>query len=214
MSAFVAPAVTSFNTAIAGARVCRTAVARPARFSMKTSTAMPFMEVPAPLEDDSIVGNVGFDPFNLSSVFNLKFMQEAEIKHCRVAMLGALGMVFPEIWRFPGVPAMSAQQAHDVLVKTGGMSQILLFVSFLEIFGAIALKETLEGDREPGYFGFDPLGLGKNPDVFKKYQLSEIKNGRLAMIAVGGLYHSTLVSKSGIIDQLTHFKGVPVNILN
>eukprot|EP00177_Eucheuma_denticulatum_P005126 GFKZ01009337.1.p1 GENE.GFKZ01009337.1~~GFKZ01009337.1.p1 ORF type:complete len:215 (+),score=38.27 GFKZ01009337.1:284-928(+) len=214
MSAFIAPAITSFSATISGARVCTDSAVTPARFTMKKSAAMPFMNQPAVLDDDSIAGNAGFDPFNLSTTFNFKFMQEAEIKHCRVAMLGALGMIFPEIWRFPGVNAMSPQEAHDFFVKTGGMSQILLFVSFFEIFGAIALKETLEGERPAGYFGFDPLGLGKNPDVFKKYQLSEIKNGRLAMIAVGGIYHASLVSKTGVIDQLVHFKGIPVDILH
>lgn len=127
-------------------------------------------------------------------------------------MLGCLGLIVQELYQFPKLDPMSPQQAHDFFVKTGGMSQILLFVSFFEIFGAIALRETLEGDREPGYFGFDPLGLGKNPSVFKKYQLSEIKNGRLAMIAFGGLYHATLVSKQGIVEQLTHFKGVPAHL--
>lgn len=129
-------------------------------------------------------------------------------------MLGVLGVVIPEIIRFPGVKAMTPTEAHDFFVKTGGMSQILLFVSFFEIFGSVALKATLDGTRAPGYFAFDPLGLGKNPDVFKKYQLSEIKNGRLAMCAFGGLYHAGLVSKTGVIDQLTHFQGVPVSILN
>ena len=173
---------------------------------------MPFMEAPAALDDDTIIGNVGFDPLNLSSIFNIDFMREAEIKHCRVAMLGVLGMIVPEIYRFPQIPAMSATEAHDYFVKTGGMSQILLWVSFFEIFGAFALKATLAGEREPGYFGFDPLGLSKNPETAKKYKLSEIKNGRLAMCAVGGLYHATLVSKTGILDQLQHFQGVPAHL--
>ena len=34
--------------------------------------------------------------------------------------------------------------AHDVLVKSGGMSQILLWTSFLEIFGGIALFQTIQ----------------------------------------------------------------------
>ena len=92
------------------------------------------------------------------------------------------------------------------------MSQILLFVAFFEVIGAIALKETLNGDREPGYFGFDPLGLGKNPETYKRYQVSEIRNGRLAMIAFGGFYHGWLVSHQGTLAQLANFKGVPVNV--
>jgi hypothetical protein len=41
---------------------------------------------------------------------------------------------------------------------------------------------TGEGTREPGAFGFDPLGFSKDPTKRERYALSEIKNGRLAMI--------------------------------
>jgi hypothetical protein len=64
------------------------------------------------------------------------------------------------------------------------MGQILFWVTFAEVFGTIALFDTLEGKgRAPGDFKFDPLGLGKNPATLEKYQLAEIKNGRLAMLA-------------------------------
>lgn len=82
MFAFVAPAVTSFSSALTGTRVCRAPAVSRHAVSMKISQAMPFMEQPAVLDDDSIIGNAGFDPFNLSTAFNFKFMQEAEIKHC------------------------------------------------------------------------------------------------------------------------------------
>ncbi len=41
------------------------------------------------------------------------------------------------------------------------MSQILLWTSFLEIFGGIALFQTIQGKRYPGDFQFDPLGLSQ-----------------------------------------------------
>ena len=37
--------------------------------------------------------------------------------------------------------------------------------------------------------GFDPLGCGKDPNALARRQLVELKNGRLAMIAVGGMLH-------------------------
>ena len=46
-------------------------------------------------------------------------------------------------------------------MKSGGMSQILLWTSFLEIFGGIALFSTIQGRRYPGDFSFDPLGLSQ-----------------------------------------------------
>jgi hypothetical protein len=33
--------------------------------------------------DGSMVGDVGFDPLGLSSVADIKFLAEAELKHCR-----------------------------------------------------------------------------------------------------------------------------------
>lgn len=95
-------------------------------------------------------------------------------------MLGVLGWVFPELWRFPFpyFKALNPVEAHDYFVKTGGMSQILLFCAFAEVFGALALRETLDGDRDPGYFGFDPLGLGKDPAKWRQYQTAELKNGK------------------------------------
>lgn len=126
-------------------------------------------------------------------------------------MLGVVGYVMPEILRFPGVDPMSAADAHNFFVKTGSMSQILLWVSFLEIFGVLALRETIVGNKAPGDFGFDPLGFAKNPEAKKRYQLAELKNGRLAMCAIGGLFHANLISKTGILDQLAHFKGIPAH---
>ena len=38
-----------------------------------------------------------------------------------------------------------------------------------------------------GDFAFDPLGLGKNPATLEKYKVSELKNGRLAMLAFSGM---------------------------
>ena len=64
-----------------------------------------------------------------------------------------------------GLMQLPPIEAHDVLVKSGGMSQILLWTSFLEIFGGIALFQTIQGKRYPGDFQFDPLGLSQVPNT-------------------------------------------------
>ena len=81
-----------------------------------------------------------------------------------------------------------------------------MFIIAFEGVSCYALKQTLQGNSEPGNFGFDPLGLGKDPTVFKKYQANEIMNGRLAMIAIGGMIHQQWVTKMGSIEQLMHFQ--------
>lgn len=70
-------------------------------------------------------------------------------------MLAMLGIFVQELVTLPWpyFKPLLAADAHAYFVKTGGMGQILLFCGFFEIFGALALKETLDGNREPGDFG-------------------------------------------------------------
>jgi len=55
-----------------------------------------------------------------------------------------------------------------------------------------------------GDFKFDPLGFGKQD--MKTMQLKEIKNGRLAMLAIGGIVHHFFLTGKGPLELLTNFK--------
>jgi len=100
----------------------------------------------------------------------------------------------------------------DYFTKTA-LAQVLLFVSVWEILTTPAVIQMVTGksDRKPGYFGFDPLNLSSKWDKSKldKYQLSELKNGRLAMIAIGGLVHQAWLTKMGAIAQIQAGKFMP-----
>jgi hypothetical protein len=136
----------------------------------------------------------------------LYWMREAELKHCRVSMLAVLGWlatdgaIFGFPLRFPGeaysvanIP--SAYNAHDALVAQGSMSFLLIAVGFVEFCTGAALVQVSKGelDREAGDFQFDPLGLikGKNKEQVDNMKLKEINNGRLAMLAFGGIATQT-----------------------
>jgi hypothetical protein len=62
--------------------------------------------------------------------------------------------------------------------------------------------------REAGDFGFDPLGCGKDPNALARRRIVELKNGRLAMIAFGGVIHQQLLTKQGTLEQLANFKAI------
>jgi hypothetical protein len=116
-------------------------------------------------------------------------------------MLAAVGFVVPEFIRVPGeaysfeaIPRVI--DAHDALPDS--MIQIFGWISFLEAVSFPALANMNEFDRKPGDFGFDPLGLWpQDEEAQKAMQLKELKNGRLAMIGIGGMVAGAVVSGHG-----------------
>jgi light-harvesting complex I chlorophyll a/b binding protein 4 len=126
------------------------------------------------------------------------WFREGELKNGRAAMLACAGMIVPEFIRVPGeaysfenIPRVI--EAHDKLPES--MIQIFGWISFLEAVQFPALANMNEFDREPGNFGFDPLGLyPEDPVKQKEMQLKELKNGRLAMVAIGGMVAGAVVT--------------------
>ncbi|GJQ08463.1 hypothetical protein GpartN1_g254.t1 [Galdieria partita] len=167
------------------------------------SRALPFLEAPRKL-DGKIPGDAGFDPLYISDNMNLDYLRASEIKHCRVAMLAALGYVAQEFVHLPG-DVFSERHAlaaiHKVPIE--GWIQIILFISLVEI---ATFRTTFSFDREPGDFGFDPLGLGKTPQLRRRYQESEIRNGRLAMIAIIAFMVQELFTGKSVVEQLQSLK--------
>mmetsp|Transcript_8823 Transcript_8823/g.23158 ORF Transcript_8823/g.23158 Transcript_8823/m.23158 type:complete len:208 (+) Transcript_8823:395-1018(+) len=201
MAAFIG--ATAFHGVRAsGAQVCRSSAS--VMMATEKSKAVPFLPRPKNL-DGSMVGDVGFDPLGFSNYIDLKFLREAELKHGRICMLAALGWLVQEFYTFPfysGAPKLPTA-AHDYFVNLGSLNQILIFASFFEIVAGVpGILQTMQGSgRDPGYFAFDPLKLAKADNT--KYELNELKNGRLAMIAVGGFVHQAWLTKMPVVEQLS-----------
>lgn len=67
-------------------------------------------------------------------------------------------------------------------------SFMLLVVGILELISGAAIFDQAKGSgRASGDFSFDPLNLGLEKKNKDKYAVSEIKNGRLAMLAISGI---------------------------
>ncbi|EME26631.1 Chlorophyll a-b binding protein 6, chloroplastic [Galdieria sulphuraria] len=179
------------------------------------SLSVPFLERPKNL-DGTAPGDVGFDPLYISDLLDIQWLRESEIKHGRICMLAAVGFIVQEFVHLPG-EVFSNKVAIDALfqVPSGGLWQIFLFIGLLEFVmnkGKMTpLDMFSDPNRKPGDFGFDPLGLGKDPQARKRYEVAEIKNGRLAMLAVGGFIHHMLLTHQGVVEQLTHFRSLPVS---
>jgi|EP00970_Alexandrium_tamarense_P008035 hypothetical protein len=225
LSLLAAGSASAFAPANNGAAVKTSLDAMPDRMWNKMvdktqrSKAMPFLPRPINL-DGSYVGDVGFDPFYLSSIDKnfagfiqppsweetnglptLYWMREAELKHGRIAMMAFAGWLATDFGvRFPGAgepytSVPNAFSAHNIMVDSGAMWVMLSLIGFIEISTAAVLVEVSKGenDREAGDFCFDPLGFckGKSADAVNTMKLKELQNGRAAMMAFGGLATQT-----------------------
>mmetsp|Transcript_7064 Transcript_7064/g.20622 ORF Transcript_7064/g.20622 Transcript_7064/m.20622 type:complete len:101 (-) Transcript_7064:693-995(-) len=84
----------------------------------------------------------------------------------------------------------------DAFYKVGPnpLAQILIFCGALEVSlhkGKISYQDM--DCSKPGDFDWDPANLKKTMNQ-EEMALKEIRNGRLAMIGIGGLIHQCFVS--------------------
>lgn len=152
-----------------------------------------------------------FDPLGLTpdTKEELLLFREAEIQHCRVAMMGALGYLvqshFTPLFdlEVAGLPVI---RHLDMVLRTengqAAASSLLLAIFFAEFARArtgwvepeVEMR-TLRADYLPGDLGFDPLGMKPKDEAgLLKMQNKELNNGRLAMMAIAGMTAQELVT--------------------
>jgi len=178
------------------------ALARAEAPQMIKSKAIPFLEAP-PLLDGSMPGDRGFDPFDLSSGIDIKWLREAELKHGRVCMIAWAGWVAVDLGLIaPGAPKVSSLEAHDAAVKSGAMLFLLGLIGCFEAVSYPAVADMMSGesDREPGDFCLDPFGWAKG-DKLRMRQEQELEHGRLAMLAFSGVVTQSALFNVGFPYQ-------------
>jgi hypothetical protein len=127
------------------------------------SKAIPFLKQ-GKLLDGSMVGDAGFDPLDLAeNPVLLDNYREAEIRHCRIAMLGAAGWPLSELFdrslanTFNLNPLVDAgDRAPSIL--NGGLGKvspyywvtILAIAAFIEAYTVQRKKTMPAGEYFPG----------------------------------------------------------------
>jgi len=129
--------------------------------------------------------------------------REVELKNGRVAMFATIGYIVPEYYRLPGMLSPSADiRFEDVpngiqaLVKAPaeGWFQWILFCGGYEILVNKAVDPADPGNYGKGKFGIGNAVLGyraesiADPEARKRGLNSELANGRLAMMAIIGMF--------------------------
>ena len=158
-----------------------------------------------------------WDPLGLSDIGSdetIAWFRHAEVKHGRVAMAAFVGW-----WavgaglHFPGNLASGIEfasiptkglEAWDA-VPGWGKAQMLLFAGLIEFHDELFYSRRGEHYLRGGTPGknmvpglYDPMGLTKSKsEEFKARGRSvELKNGRLAMIGIAGMYFASTIPGS------------------
>eukprot|EP00798_Chlamydomonas_sp_ICE-L_P027777 gene27777-7414_t len=182
---------------------------------------------PAPAYlDGSLPGDYGFDPLSLGSdPAVLKWMQQAELQHCRWAMVAAQG----------GQDIPQWYDAGEVAIAKSSIPFGTLFITQMILQGWAESKRLMDmqnpgsqGDgsffgitddfkgKEVGYPGgryFDPLGLaGGDAAKYAEFKTKEVKNGRLAMVAMVGFWAQHAATGAGPIQNLVAHVADPTHV--
>jgi len=140
---------------------------------------------------------VGFwDPAGFTADGDLakfKRRRSVELKHGRICMMATMGYITPEvIGKLPGYLSPSAGLKFADIpnglaavskVPTAGWAQIAAYFGFVEFAGGFTDYKT----GTPGDYGFKVLTSSDPAEKTKKLS-AEIANGRLAMVAIIGMF--------------------------
>jgi hypothetical protein len=166
--------------------------------ALETSKSLPFLPKP-----QNLTGYVGeeaeFDPLGFSDTFDMRWLRESELKHGRVCMLATVGFMAQQFVTLPGMePTPDALQAVYT-APPSAMATLLFIVGYVESAstgGKMTMLDMFEDERDPGNFNFGTSFIkGKSPEEVTDIKLKELSNGRLAMLAIGGMIHHNLVVK-------------------
>jgi len=159
-----------------------------------------------------ITGDELWDPANYCSQQGvtegkIRFYREVELKHGRLGMLAALGLIVGENYHplFGGDIDVPSYLAFQQTPLQAFWPAVVLAIAIPEIYSVQTFEPpssttqrwTIRSDHEAGDLGFDPLGLKpEDPEELREVQTKELTFGRVAMLATATMIVEELVTGS------------------
>eukprot|EP00242_Pyramimonas_sp_CCMP2087_P005651 CAMPEP_0198212276 /NCGR_PEP_ID=MMETSP1445-20131203/25619_1 /TAXON_ID=36898 /ORGANISM="Pyramimonas sp., Strain CCMP2087" /LENGTH=252 /DNA_ID=CAMNT_0043886685 /DNA_START=39 /DNA_END=797 /DNA_ORIENTATION=+ len=218
--------------------VARTAAPQAARGVLQVRAASKAVWFPgnpgAAHLDGTLPGDYGFDPLSLGSDAEmLKWFQQAELMHCRWAMVGAAGILLPEVATIFGAGDLPVWfEAGEQLNGTQFTDGVTLFwiqmllMNWVEVRRFMDMKNPGSQNQDPifpqfavtgtevGYPGgrwFNPFSMAATDEKMVEYKTKEVKNGRLAMVAMVGFATQAFVTGQGPVANLMQHMADPAH---
>merc|ERR1711879_789948 len=136
-----------------------------------------------------------FDPLGFcTDEATFKDLRAKELKHGRLAMMGALGMLAQSVVQLPGMEGVP----KDVTACTVGNGQVGFLATLAIIAGLEAAVFVQDPAKEPGNFG-NPLPWFD--DYSDEMRARELNNGRIAMFSAIGIISASLYTGKPAIEQ-------------
>ena len=181
-----------------------------------------------PLSSSILPGNVNFDPLGLSSLDLtpqrflassprdpmdiLNYYAEAEIKHARLAMLGAVAYPIQETLnpiiaeKFDLPSTLAPNYLSPSLLNGNLEASILIYFigigSALELSRMFTKNETTNNEYVAGDYKWRFTLAKENSAEFYALREGEIWNGRLAMIAMLGYVVQETLTQTPVLKAL------------
>ena len=151
-----------------------------------------------------------FDPLNIVTEKNKKFMREAELQHGRVAMLAAVTIPGVEMLDLNsdtqslGINYLSNMDLVAQLPFWYGLAVVEFYRMYSgwnsPFYGDKRTPFSISDDYQPGNL----FRLDSDKPTPRLYN-TELSNGRLAMLGVAHMIGSELATGDNLVTQMSHF---------
>ena len=134
---------------------------------------------------------------------SVMWLREAELKHARLAMLAVVGWPLGELANSGFLHAYGDLHGRTPSLFNGGLLETFapMWLLFLGAASYVEITSAESGAGANGDYNFDPLNMGSGQAHLKDMQLKELKNGRLAMVAITGFAVQEYLWGTPVVEQ-------------